>query len=203
MALKLWGSPTSGCTHRVMITLNELGIDYDLSQITLQKGEQKNPDYIKKYHPFGRIPVIQDGDLQLFESRAICRYIVAKFGASSSLDVITSGDPIMIGKFEKALSIDYSYFDPSVRTLCNEKLWKNPAEAANPLEVEKATAMFKTALDYYEDLLGSNSYLVGDIPYVKFLGLYDEVPARPKFEGLWKRVSIRPSWQKVLKDMPQ
>ncbi|KAJ0339507.1 hypothetical protein KNSL1_011981 [Colletotrichum chrysophilum] len=162
----------------------------------------QNPDYIKKYHPFGRIPVIQDGDLQLFESRAICRYIVAKFGASSSLDVITSGDPIMIGKFEKALSIDYSYFDP-------------PAEAANPLEVEKATAMFKTALDYYEDLLGSNSYLVGDsfsladiyvftwIPYVKFLGLYDEVPARPKFEGLWKRVSIRPSWQKVLKDMPQ
>ncbi|KAH9229924.1 hypothetical protein K456DRAFT_1728191 [Colletotrichum gloeosporioides 23] len=203
MALKLWGSPTSGCTHRVMITLNELRIEYDLFQITLQKGEQKDPDYIKTYHPFVRIPVIQDGDLQLFESRAICRYIVAKFGPSSSLDVITSGDPIMIGGFEKALSIDYSYFDPSVRTFCNEKLWKNPAEAANPLEVEKATAMFKTALDYYEELLGSNAYLVGDMPYIKFLGLYDEVAARPKFEGLWKRVSTRPSWQKVLKDMPQ
>ncbi|KAF4921963.1 Glutathione S-transferase F12 [Colletotrichum viniferum] len=166
MALKLWGSPTSGCAHRVMITLNELRIEYDLSQITLQKGEQKDPDYIKTYHSFGRIPVIQDGDLQLFESRAISRYIVA-----------------------------------------NEKLWKNPAEAANPLEVEKATAMFKTALDYYEELLGSNAYLVGDVftwmPYIKFLGLYDEAAARPEFEGLWKRVSTRPSWQKVLKDMPQ
>ncbi|KAI8258572.1 Glutathione S-transferase [Colletotrichum sp. SAR 10_98] len=147
----------------------------------------QNPDYIKTYHPFGRIPVIQDGDLQLFESRAICRYIVAKFGASSSLDVITSGDPIVIGKFEKALSIDYSYFDPSVRTLCNEKLWKNPAEAANPLE------SFSLA----------DIYVFTWMPYIKFLGLYDEVAARPKFEGLWKRVSTRPSWQKVLKDMPQ
>ncbi|KAI8311054.1 hypothetical protein K4K61_012857 [Colletotrichum sp. SAR11_59] len=166
MALKLWGSPTFGCTHRVMITLNELGIDYDLSQITLQKGEQKDPDYIKMYHPFGRIPVIQGGDLQLFESRAICRYIVAKFGASSSLDVITSGDPIMIGKFEKALSIDYSYFDPSSFSL-------------------------------------ADIYVFTWMPYIMFLGLYDEVAARPKFEGLWKTVSTRQSWQKVLKDMPQ
>ncbi|KAL3295664.1 glutathione S-transferase [Colletotrichum asianum] len=75
--------------------------------------------------------------------------------------------------------------------------------------------MFKTALDYYEDLLGSNAYLVGDsfsladiyvftwMPYIMFLGLYDEVAARPKFEGLWKTVSTRQSWQKVLKDMPQ
>ncbi|EQB56391.1 hypothetical protein CGLO_03606 [Colletotrichum gloeosporioides Cg-14] len=135
----------------------------------------QDPGYIKTYHPIGLITVIQD---------------VAKFGASSSLDVITSGNPIMIAKFEKALRIGYSYFDPSVRTF--------PAEAANSLELEKAPAMFKTALDYYEDLLGSNSYLAGDI-----LGLYDEVAARPKFEGLWKRVSTRPSCQKVLKDMPR
>ncbi|KAF3809725.1 Glutathione S-transferase [Colletotrichum gloeosporioides] len=167
----------------------------------------QDPDCIKTYHPFDLITVIQDGDLQLFESRAIFRYIIAKFGASSSLGVITSGDPIMIAKFEKALSIGYSYVDPSVRTLCNENSWNSPAEAANSLELEKAPAMFKTALDYYEDLLGFNSladiYVFTWMPYIKFLGLYDEVAAGPNFEGLWKRVSTRPPWQKVLRDMPQ
>ncbi|KAK1517440.1 hypothetical protein CPAR01_15920 [Colletotrichum paranaense] len=89
------------------------------------KGEQKNSAYVKERHPFGRIPVIQDGDFQLFESRAIFRYLVTEFGGPiSSLDAVMSGDPVTVGNFEKALSIDYSYFDPSVRTLCNEKMWK-------------------------------------------------------------------------------
>ncbi|KAK1701850.1 hypothetical protein BDP67DRAFT_353797, partial [Colletotrichum lupini] len=68
------------CVHRVLITLNELGLEYDLTQVNLMKEEQKNPAYVKERHPFGRIPVIQDGDFQLFESRAICRYLVTKFG---------------------------------------------------------------------------------------------------------------------------
>ncbi|KAG7079401.1 putative glutathione S-transferase [Colletotrichum scovillei] len=216
MSIKLWGSVTSACTHRVLITLNELGLKYDLTQINLMKGEQKNPIYVKERHPFGRIPVIQDGDLQLFESRAICRYLVTKYGGPSSpLDAVASGDPVKIAKFEKALSIDYSYFDPSVKTLCNEKLWKNPAEPANPLEEDKATTMFKIALDYYEDFLGSNAYLAGNdfsltdvhvftwMPYIKLLGLYEEIAARPKVEDLWKRVSSRSAWKSALKDMPQ
>ncbi|EXF82428.1 hypothetical protein CFIO01_01888 [Colletotrichum fioriniae PJ7] len=127
MWIKLWGSVTSYCTHRVLITLNELGIKYNLTQVNLMKGDQnmKDPAYIQEQHPFGRIPVSIHGDIQLFESRAICRYLVTKFGGpSSSLDAVVSGDPVNIGSFEKALSIDYSYFDPSVKALCNEKLWK-------------------------------------------------------------------------------
>ncbi|KAK0368714.1 hypothetical protein CLIM01_13926 [Colletotrichum limetticola] len=178
-------------------------------------GEHKNPAYVKERHPFGRIPVIQDGDFQLFESRAIFRYLVTEFGGPiSSLDAVMSGDPVTVGNFEKALSIDYSYFDPSVRTLCNEKMWKNPAEPAYPFQVEKATEMFKTALDYYEDFLGSNAYLAGNnfsladihiftwMPYIHLLGLYEEVTARPHVEDLWKPVSGRSAWKSAVKDMP-
>lgn len=40
MWIKLWGSVTSSCTHRVLITLNELGIKYNLTQVNLMKGDQ-------------------------------------------------------------------------------------------------------------------------------------------------------------------
>ncbi|EXF82427.1 hypothetical protein CFIO01_01887 [Colletotrichum fioriniae PJ7] len=75
--------------------------------------------------------------------------------------------------------------------------------------------MFKTALDYYEDFLGSNTYLAGNhfslgdvyvfiwMPYIKLLGLYEEVAARPNVEDLWKRVSSRSAWKSAVKDMPQ
>lgn len=99
--------------------------------------------------------------------------------------------------------------------------------------------MFKTALDYYEDFLGSSTYLAGNVrssapfairttlpggkplltvkqhlslgdvyvftwmPYIKLLGLYEEVAAGPNVEDLWKRVSSRSAWKSAVKDMPQ
>ncbi|KAK7453058.1 hypothetical protein Landi51_04053 [Colletotrichum acutatum] len=216
MSIKLWGSVTSACTHRVLITLNELGLKYNLTQVNLMRGEQRDPAYIEEQHPFGRIPVIHDGDLQLFKFRAICRYLVTKYGGpSSSLDAVVSDDPVKIGKFEKALSIDCSKFLLRPRRYTDNATYLSPAEPANPLEEEKATAMFKTALDYYENFLGSSAYLAGNessladvyvftwMPYIKLLGLYEEVAGRPNVEDLWKRVSSRSAWKSAVKDMPQ
>ncbi|KAK1700196.1 hypothetical protein BDP55DRAFT_743068 [Colletotrichum godetiae] len=177
MSINLWGSATSACTHRVLITPNELGLMYDLTQVNLMKGE----------HEFG--------------------------GPSSSLDAIMSGNPVKIGNFEKALSIGNSYFDPSVKIIV--------AELVNLLEAEKATAMFMAGHDYYEDVLDSDAYLAGNtslsrsqnfsladvyvftwMPYIKLLGLHDEIAARPRLESLWKRISSRSFWKSAVKDMP-
>lgn len=41
MAITVYGSRLSSCTRRVLMMLTELNLDYTLSDIDLQKGEQK------------------------------------------------------------------------------------------------------------------------------------------------------------------
>ncbi|KAL3682893.1 hypothetical protein R1sor_000915 [Riccia sorocarpa] len=71
MTIKLHGSAMSTCTGRVLITLFEKEVqDYEL--VDLSKGEHKSPEFLK-HQPFGQIPYLVHGDLELFESRAIAR----------------------------------------------------------------------------------------------------------------------------------
>merc|ERR1712100_341721 len=76
--MKLYGVPMSTCTSRVMACLHEKGADFELVPVNLGTGEHKQPPYLSK-NPFGQIPVLEDGDLTLFESRAITSYVAEKF----------------------------------------------------------------------------------------------------------------------------
>ena len=67
---------------KASITLEELGVPYTLKAVSLSKGEQKAPDYLK-INPNGRIPAIVDrdeGDFAVFESGAIMIYLAEKYG---------------------------------------------------------------------------------------------------------------------------
>lgn len=55
--------------------LKELGVEHELVFIDQEKGAHRRPDYIK-LNPAGRIPVLVDDDLVLFEAAAICLHLV-------------------------------------------------------------------------------------------------------------------------------
>lgn len=82
------------------------------------------PEYIQKYHPFGLLPAIEDNGLKLFESRAICHYLVSRYGKGKSTLESEKGSPAEMGKYEQTASVEYSYFDPSMSTLAYEKMFK-------------------------------------------------------------------------------
>ena len=74
---------------KASIALEELGLEYRVRRIALDKKEQKEPWYLK-LNPNGRIPTIVDhdnGEFAVFESGAILIYLAEKAGALMPKDV--------------------------------------------------------------------------------------------------------------------
>jgi glutathione S-transferase len=55
--------------------LEELGVDFELVLVDRDNNAHKSPEYLK-LNPAGRIPVLIDGDLVLYETAAICLHLV-------------------------------------------------------------------------------------------------------------------------------
>lgn len=79
--IDLYTAPTPN-GHKVSITLEELGMPYEVHVVNLIAGEQKAPAYLR-INPNGRIPAIVDrevGGFAVFESGAIMLYLAEKAG---------------------------------------------------------------------------------------------------------------------------
>ncbi|MFN3714554.1 MAG: glutathione S-transferase family protein [Alcanivoracaceae bacterium] len=75
--------------HKASVTLEELGLAYDVRALNLMKGEQKQPAFLT-INPNGRIPAIVDhdkDDFAVFESGAIMIYLAEKAGKLLPTDV--------------------------------------------------------------------------------------------------------------------
>ncbi|PRY64959.1 glutathione S-transferase [Vreelandella songnenensis] len=69
---------------RATWTLEELGVEYQCQHVALDKGEGRSPAHLAR-HPDGKVPVMEDGELTLFESSAICRYLAEQHGDKVAL----------------------------------------------------------------------------------------------------------------------
>ena len=77
--LTLLGNPASSYTRSVRMGLAEKGVAY-----TLNPARPHSPE-VDAVHPFGRIPALRDGDLELWESAAILQYIDEAFEGPGGL----------------------------------------------------------------------------------------------------------------------
>ncbi|MEP2235433.1 MAG: glutathione S-transferase family protein [Alteripontixanthobacter sp.] len=69
-------------SERVVWLCEELGLDYEFKRYDRRADNRLAPDELKALHPAGMAPVIQDGDLTLGESGAICEYVDRKYGGA-------------------------------------------------------------------------------------------------------------------------
>jgi glutathione S-transferase len=76
--LKLYGIPASQAS-RCLWALEELGVEYALERVRPYEDTQK-PELLE-LNPNGKVPVLLDGELVLWESLAINLYLAQKFGA--------------------------------------------------------------------------------------------------------------------------
>jgi len=71
---------------KASVTLEELGLDYQLHKISLQDQQQKEAGYVA-INPNGRIPTLVDDGFAVFESGAIMIYLAEKTGRLMPTDV--------------------------------------------------------------------------------------------------------------------
>lgn len=80
MAIKIYGDPGSGSRRRVTTAAAVMGIDLEIVNIDLFKGESHTPEFLK-LNPHGLSPAMVDGDFVLYESAAINLYLAEKAGS--------------------------------------------------------------------------------------------------------------------------
>ena len=61
---------------RIVWLLEELGLPYELNRMDFHPKDLKS-DAHRARHPLGRVPVLDDGDVSLYESGAIVEYVMA------------------------------------------------------------------------------------------------------------------------------
>jgi len=210
MTIKVYGIPGSTCTGRVLATLYEKDVtDFEIVKVNLQTGDHKKPEYLA-LQPFGVIPVLQDGDLTLFESRAIARFIAHKYeGQGTPLYGSTPKDKALV---EQWLEVEGQNYNPAISAIVGEKVFKvMRGGQTDEAVVATNTEKLKKVLAIYDAHLAKSKYLAGDfysladlshLTYTHYLitlaKLGDIIFAYPHVKAWWEDISSRPAWKKVL-----
>lgn len=80
--LKILGRQTSINVRKVLWTALELGLPYELDQSWGTTRELSDPAFLA-LNPSAQMPVLIDGDVVLFESNAVCRYLATRYGGEA------------------------------------------------------------------------------------------------------------------------
>ena len=78
--LQIYGRATSSNVQAVMWAVAEIGIPHRRMDVGGEFGGNTTPEFLEM-NPMGRVPVIDDGAVILFESQAILRYLASKHDA--------------------------------------------------------------------------------------------------------------------------
>ena len=74
--LKLLGRKTSGNVQKVLFLLEEIGVPYAREDYGRQFQNTATPEYLA-LNPTSKVPTLVDGDLVVWESNTILRYLAA------------------------------------------------------------------------------------------------------------------------------
>ena len=206
-SIRLYDSATSPNCHRVKVVLEEKQLPYRLIPVDLKAGEQKRPDFLR-LNPYGKVPVIVDGQTVIYESCIINEYLEEKY----------RDRPLMPDDFAKRarmrILIDYglNHFAPPYQKLREELRWK-PEKERDRQVIDDAVRNLVNLFQRFEEEIAENSYLAGDfslldaalIPrYLRMekwaVGIFPN-SSLPRMGAWLQRMKERPSMQTFLESV--
>jgi len=212
--IKVHGSPFSTATRTTLCCLNEKEVEYEFVTVELSAGAQKQPQYLA-LNPFGVVPTIQDGDLTLFESRAIIKYLAKKYkGQGTELLGSTLSEHALVEQWSQVEG--QSFNSPASTILFQTALVPMRGGITDEAVVGSNMEKLGKVLDIYEERLSKSKYLAGDffsladlqhLPCIHYLvnncGKGELVSSRKHVNAWWESISSRPAWKKVAEKTPK
>ena len=142
--MTLYSATTCPFSHRCRIVLYEKGMDFQIIDVDLHN----RPEDLAVMSPYGRVPVLVERDLILYESNIINEYIDDPFPHPQ----LMPADPVMrararlfLHRFEQEL---FCHIDS--------------VEDGNPKAVEKARTTIRDNLTVIAPVFAKQKYMLGD-----------------------------------------
>lgn len=204
--MKLYVFPPSPNSWRVLAALGYLGAEdqVEVANVNLIAGEHRVPE-IQALNPTGRLPILVDGDLNLWESNAINQYLSDRLGPSS---LYPQGlrERTEVNRW---LSWQMCHFSAPASTFLWETMIKGLLGMGGPDQAKLAEAGedFKTCAALLDGELAQRTFLCGDelsladLSVASFLAYAEKtgmpVAGRDNLNGWYQRIAATPTWQKV------
>jgi len=179
----------------VLWMLEELGEPYDIHQLSLQKGENREPDYLA-INPMGKVPALRHGDTVITELAAICTYLADEFPKANLA--------VPVGTPRRGLYLKWLFFGPG----CLESA---VIDRAAPRKEEPRRGMlgygdFDTTMNVLAAAVAKGPWLMGEQftaadvvlgANVRWGMMFKMIPERPEFTAYAARIAARPAAQRA------
>jgi glutathione S-transferase len=200
--MKLYHFPVSPNSRRVVATLHHLGLDCELVAVDLSKSQQMQPEFLQ-LNPNHMIPVLVDGNFNLWESNAIMQYLCSKVPGNS----LYPSDAISQADINRWQFWQTGHFGSACSVFIFEYLIKPMFGRGETdlQEVAKGEERFHRFAKVLDDHLKGRAWLVGnsvtlaDFSVGSYLDLADraQFPMAPYLEikRWYAAIEQLPAWQ--------
>ncbi len=199
--LKLHFAPNSRA-GRIVWLLEELELPYELNRMDFHPKDLKSDEH-RARHPLGRVPVLDDGDVSIYESGAIVEYTIERHkngGLKPAVDSPLFPDYLQWFHYCEGMVM------PPVNTIVVQTVLL-PPERRDETALAQAQRLLTRALAPIEEALQGRDYLIGDfsaadimLGHAVFMSnrlgcVTDEMP---NIKGYIERIEQRPAFQKAM-----
>lgn len=202
--MKLYNADGSPNALRSRAVLHELEIAAEIINIDIGKGENRTPDYLA-INPNGKVPALVDGDVIVWESRAINAYLAAKKPERN----LNPADPARRALVDQWLYWQAIHLGPAMQRVNFERVQKTAFRRGEPDESMIAGEL-KTVADLLPILdagLTGKDWIAGELSLADFALATTFMLRREARLGVeayanvtaWiERLEARPSWQAAI-----
>ena len=154
--LKLHFAPNSRA-GRILWLLEELELPYELNKMAFSPTDLKSDEH-RARHPLGRVPVLEDGDIQIWESGAMTDYILEKHKNGG---LKPSVDSEHFAKYLQWFHYCEGMVMPPMNTIVVHTVLL-PPERRDETVLGQAQRLLNNALKPVNENLEGKDYLIGD-----------------------------------------
>jgi glutathione S-transferase len=184
--IKIYGVSPSSFTRTVRLACHEKGIDYELVPTF--------PGQMGALNPFQKVPAITHGDMRLYESTAILRYLDRTF-PGPKLWPQDSRQAALCDQWVSA--VNDSLVNSALRFLANHFGFLPVPQEMADMYLAKA----RDVVPVFDRQLGQSRYLVGDSATAADLCLAPIVHNFPAIPGLKEIGEAAPNLARWMRDM--